>query len=136
MAVLSGKAGTLKLAGASVTPVSNWKLSLTSNNKAYAANDTGGCKSRVPGVQDSSGSFECKVSDSGHCPVAAGDQVTAQLHVDGSGANYYELPIIIDRIQVDVDINDGQIMAFAIDFSGCGAATAHGIVAQATGGGT
>ncbi len=129
MPVISGKAGTLLLGGNTVSPISNWKLTITSNNKAYAANDTGGCKARVAGVQDCSGSFECKVSDSGSCPVGPGDQSTAQLHVDATGADYYQVPIIIDRIRVDVDINDGQIVAFAIDFSGNGTLHAYGILA-------
>jgi hypothetical protein len=131
MPVISGKAGTLKLAGNTVSPISNWKLTVTSNNKAYAANDTGGSKARVAGVQDCSGSFECKVSDTGNCPVGAGDRSTAQLYVDGSGANYYQVPVIIDRIQVDVDINDGRIVAFAVDFSGNGPLQAFGILATA-----
>lgn len=130
MAVISGKAGTLKLAGNTVSPISNWKLTISSSNKAYAANDTGGSKARVAGVRDCSGSFECKVSTSGTCPVAPGEQPTAQFHIDGTGANYYQVPIIIDRVQVDVDINDGQIVAFAIDFSGNGALQAMGILAM------
>jgi hypothetical protein len=129
MPVISGKAGTLLLGGNTVSPISNWKLTITSNNKAYAANDTGGSKARVAGVSDCKGSFECKVADTGNCPVGAGEQSLAQLHVDATGADYYQVPIIIDRIQVDVDINDGQIVAFAIDFSGNGPLQAFGVLA-------
>ena len=134
MAVLSGKNGTLTLAGAVVTPISNWKLALVSQNKAYAANDTGGAKCRVAGVADCSGSFECKVSDTGNCPVALGQQVTVQLHIDSTMNNYYEAPIIIDKIDVDCDIANGEIAAFAVSFSGNGAVTVYGILAPGSGG--
>lgn len=135
MAVLSGKSGTLYLGEDEVTPVSNWRLSIVSDNPDYAANDTGGWKQRAAGVRDCSGSFEIKVEDDGSCPVEEGDDVALKLHVDGTGDNYYAVPAIIDQIQVDVDINEGRIVALAIDFSGNGAITGHGVLAK-TGGGS
>ena len=131
MAVLSGKDGTLYIGAAEITPVSNWRLSITSNNPDYAANDTGGWKKRAAGVRDCSGSFDVKVDDSGNCPVAEGDAATLKLHVDDTGSNYYEVPAIVDRIEVDVDINEGRIVSYAVDFSGNGAITPNGAVAKA-----
>lgn len=131
MAAVSGKSGTLKLGAATVAPIAQWKLELTSRHKAYAANDTGGAVKRLAGVDDASGSFQCQVSDSGNCPVRRGQQATAQFHLDASGANYYEVPIIIDRIGVTCDITGGAILAFAVDFSGNGPVSAHGIAAFA-----
>ena len=131
MAVLSGKDGTLYIGESEVTPVSNWRFSITSDNPSYAANDTAGWKKRVAGVRDCSGSFEVKVDGSGNCPVLEGDAVTLKLHVDNSSSNYYEVPAIIDRIDVDVDINAGTIIAHAIDFSGNGAVTPNGALAKA-----
>jgi hypothetical protein len=132
MAVLSGKSGTLYLNSDEVTPVSNWKFTITSNNPSYAANDTGGWKQRAAGVCDSTGSFQVKVDDSGHCPVAEGDAATLQLHVDNSGNNYYQVPAIIDKIEVEVDLSAGKILAYAVEFSGNGAVTPNGIVAKAS----
>ena len=127
MAVLSGKNGTLYLNAAQVTPVSNWKLAVTSNNLDYVANDTGGWKRRLPGPCDSSGSFQVKADDGGHAPVAAGDQVTLDLHVDRTGSNYYTLAAIIAQIEVAVDISAGKLVVYAVEFSGDGpiAATRH-----------
>ncbi len=132
MAVLSGKNGTLNLGGAQVAPVSNWRLIVTSNNPNYAANDTGGWKQRAAGVRDSSGSFEVKVNDSGHCPVAEGDSVALELQLDGSGNNYYAVAAIVDKIEVNVDISAGQIIAYLIDFSGNGPVTPYGVAAPAS----
>ncbi len=130
MAVLSGKDGTLYLGAVEVTPVSNWRLAITSFNPDYAANDTGGWKQRAAGVKDCSGSFEVKAEDDGNCPVEEGDAISLKLHVDATGSNYYAVPAIVDRIEVDVDVNRGRIVAFAIDFSGNGAITTYGVVAK------
>ncbi len=131
MAVLSGNRGTLYLNAAQVTPVSNWKLAVISNNLDYVANDTGGWKGRAAGPSDSSGSFQLSADDQGNVPVAAGDQVTLDLHVDRTGDNYYALAAIIDRIEVAVDISAGKLVVYAVEFSGAGAIAAHGIVAKA-----
>ena len=53
-------------------------------------------------------------------PWAWAKNPSAQIARRRDGTDYYQVPIIIDRIQVDVDINDGQIVAFAVDFSGNG----------------
>ena len=127
MAVLSGKTGTLFLGASEVTPVSNWKLVTTSNNPDYAANDTGGWKQRAAGVRDSSGTFELKATDKNPCAVQEGDSPTLELHLDHGGANYYEVPAIIDKISVDVDVNKGQIVAYVVEFSGNGAVVRHGL---------
>ena len=131
MAVLSGKDGTLYLGSSEVTPVSNWKLVAISNNPDYAANDTGGSKKRAAGVRDSSGSFEMKADGTGNCPVEEGDAVDLNLHVDGTDQNFFEVPAIIDKISVNVDINKGEIVAYIVDFSGNGAIVRHGIVGKA-----
>lgn len=128
MAVISGKDGTLYLDGSEITPVTNWTLVKLSENKDYAANDTGGARKRVSGIKDCRGTFEVKAADSQNVPCEEGDTATLKLHVDESGDNYYEVPAIIDQIEVDVDINRGEIVAYAIAFSGNGAIVPYGIL--------
>jgi hypothetical protein len=128
MAILSGKNGTLKLAGAVVTPITNWSLTLECDVGAYVANDTGGAKKRVRGPDDCSGTFLCQATEDGHCPVAAGRQVTAELHVDDTSHNYYQAPILVSRIRVECDIATGQVVAYAVDFLGDGPVVKEGVV--------
>ena len=130
MPVLSGKSGTLKLDGAVVAPIGNWKLLLTAHYKTYAATDTHGAVTRIAGPDDCSGSFDCKVTDDGHCPVARGQEVVAQLHVDGSGNNYYEAPVVVERIAVECDILTGEVVAFAVEFLGSGPVATHGVLTK------
>ena len=131
MARFSGKDGTLFLTAVETTGITNWKLDKTSDNKAYHANDSGGAKSRVAGVRDSTGSFEQKANDAGNIPVDEGDIVDVELHVDDSTLNYFSGSVIIDKIAVDTDIDDGEILSYIVDFSGNGLLTGNGILAQA-----
>ena len=129
MAVLSGKSGTLYVGAGEVTPVSNWKLRITSNHRTYTANDTGGWRRRAAGAKDCSGSFRVSVTESGNCPVEEGDSVTLKLHVDGSGENYYEVEVIVDRIEIETNLHGGDVLTFEVTFSGNGSLTPHGVLA-------
>ncbi len=128
MAVISGKDGTLHLGDTEVTEISHWSLEKTSRNRAYTANDTGGSRKRLAGAKDCSGRFEIKATDSASVPVEEGDAVTLKLHVDDSGANYYDVPAIVDTIRTDVDISEGETIACVVAFSGNGPITAYGIL--------
>lgn len=130
MAVLSGKDGTMQLDGNVVAPLTDWKLDWTTTLKVYAANDTGGAQRRRAGPEDCAGSFHCNLTEAGNCPVAAGDAVVAQFYVDGTLANYYEVPIVIAGVTVDCDIAQGDILAFVVTFNGDGPVTPYGIVAK------
>jgi len=129
MSVLSGKHGTLNLAGSTVAPITNWKIELVCQAKDYVANDTHGVKRRLAGPEDCRGSFDCRLTEQGRCPVRRGQELVAQFHVDRSGENYYEVPIFIDEIGVDCDINQGGVRAFAVRYSGSGLLVAHGVLA-------
>jgi hypothetical protein len=128
MAVLSGKNGTLKLGATVVTPISDWKLTLRSEQAAYVANDTGGAKRRLSGAEDCSGTFRCSVTDDGRCPVRRNQPVTAQFHVDATMDNYYEASIVVEAIDVECDISSGRVVAFTVTFNGDGPVTPHGVL--------
>jgi hypothetical protein len=128
MAILSGKDGTIKLAGQVVTPVTHWSLAISCEVGTYVANDTGGAKKRVRGPDDCTGSFVCRATDDGHCPVAAGLQAIVQFHVDDTARNYYEVPILVYRIRVECDIATGEVMAYTVFFAGDGRVVRRGVV--------
>ena len=130
MATLSGKSGTLRIGGTIVLYVSRWQIEKRAHNKAYAANDTGGAKKRVPGAKDCAGRLEVKATDAEPIPVAEGDAVALALHADATQENYYELAAIVDAVRTEVDISDGSPVAYLIDFSGNGPIAAHGILSS------
>jgi hypothetical protein len=129
---LSGKDGTLKNGSTEWTPIRNWKLSLSAALDPYAANDTGGSKKRVVGVEDSTGSFEIGVVDGGTLPFERGDSVTLNLYVGpAANGNYYSVPAIIQGWDIDCDINDGKGVWLSVKYEGDGAITAHGALSKA-----
>jgi len=130
MSILSGKDGTLRLDGDLVLPITNWKLQLLCQGKEYVANDTGGATRRLPGPEDSQGSFLCYATDDGQCPVRRGQRATAQLHADAGGANYYEVPIYVEQIELECDISRGREVVFGVHFRGDGPAASHGALAS------
>lgn len=130
MAVLSGKNGTLYLDGAESTPVSNWTIDISGNLKAYAANDTHGWKRRVSGVNDATGTFLVRADDECNCPVTQGESYVAQLHVDDTLLNYYNLRIRIESIGVEDDIDDGEILNYTINWGGDGPCVGYGMLSQ------
>ncbi len=140
MPVLSGKRGTLFLDAIEISPTSNWTISIAGNLKAYAANDTVGWKKRVAGVFDSTGTFEVKISNEvgqDACPVEKGGTYTALFYIDAVAAiptGWYEVPIMVATIDVDDDIDDGEIAAFAITWEGNGPMEEHGILEFGAGG--
>jgi hypothetical protein len=130
MAILNGKNGTLYVAAAEATPLSHWRLVTRVRRRSYAANDTGGWKRRIAGPRDCAGRFELKASDDRHCPVAEGDAVALRLHVDRTGENYYDVPALVTRIAVEVDIGTRKIVSYHVRFAGNGPVVKHGVLAN------
>ena len=117
MAVISGKDGTVSVGG-SVGDATSWSISLTSNNPSWASSTTSGYKSRVAGIKDTTGSYSAKFSAAIPSP---GDEAAATFSLSGSGG--YTLDIIIDAVNVEVDMDDGDIVGYSVDWSGRGPVT-------------
>jgi len=133
MSVISGKDGTLFIGGSEVFPCSNWTLSEDGNLKPYAANDTEGWERQVAGVFKASGTFLIRADDECHCPVSKGLSYVAQFHIDGSLGNYYNGRVAIATIDVEDDINDGEIVNYVINWRSDGPMTEIGMPAEDVG---
>jgi hypothetical protein len=118
MAVISGKNGTVSVGGA-ITDATGWSLSLTSNNPAYASSDTDGYKKRVGGIKDTTGSYSAKYN--GGVVSVGSEHTAASFTLDGSTS--WSLDIIIDAVNLEVDMDDGDVVGYSVDFSGNGAIT-------------
>jgi hypothetical protein len=108
--------------------VTDWRIEKSSANKSYTANDTGGARKRVPGVKDCSGRLEIKADGTCPLPLCEGECVALELHVDGSGENYYELAAVVEAIGLSVDVGRGSPIAYRVGFSGNGPIAAHGVL--------
>lgn len=119
MAVISGKDGTVSF-GSSVTDATGWSLSLTSNNPAYGSSDTSGYKKRVAGVKDWSGSYSGKLN--GTTVPTLGASVTVSFSTDGTTA--WSGTAVCDAVNIEVDMDDGDVVGYSVDFSGNSVVTA------------
>ena len=116
MAAISGKDGAV----GSYAEVTGWSLNITSNNASYASTSTSGWKKRVQGTSDVTGSVEFKWS--GAKLVDAGDIVSGLvLTIDSSDS--YTLDAIIDTLNVEADLDDGDFISGSFDFSVTGTTT-------------
>ena len=123
----SGARGDLYLDGNRVVPLFNWKASFAGSVHPYAANDTGGAKRRVFGVEDTTGTFQVALEETGGCaPTQRGRRHVAQFHVNASGNDYYEVPIMIESIDMEPDIQEGAPILFDVTWGADGLAVAYG----------
>ena len=118
MAVVSGKDGTVSVGGA-IADCTGWNLTMTSNNPAYASSSTSGYKNRVAGVKDASGSYSAK--HNGSVPTVGTATASASFTLDGTSS--FSLNIIIDSVNIEVDMDDGDVVGYSVDFSGNGLVT-------------
>jgi hypothetical protein len=128
MTILSGKNGTLFVGGEEMAQITRWRLVKTSSSKAYTANDTGGCRRRLSGVNDCHGQFELKVADNRSVAAYEGLLIILRLHVDDSNKNYYEVSARIDSVRITVDITEGKPIPYIVTFSGNGPVNSHGVL--------
>lgn len=117
MATLSGKSGTVNVKGSAVSDATGWSINTTSNNPSYGSSDTSGWKSRVAGVKDATGSYSAKYN--GAVAVAAGDTGSGVFTLDGSAT--YTIPIVVDGITLEVDMDDGDVIGYSVDWGCTGA---------------
>lgn len=126
--VISGKGGKVKVDGSEVANITKWDLDLKNTNHAYGSSATGDGTGRVAGRSDFSGTFELQLTTAGSIPVVRGGYYTLQLHIDGSGSNYYSCPAIVDSIKPVVDIETGKDIRAVVAFSANGDYTKNGTI--------
>lgn len=123
---ISGKNGNVVVNGVSIYELTKWSGSFKSNNPAYSSNKTNGHKKRVPGIKDANGAMD-GVWDPGN-PIYGtniagqlreGVATQAYLYIDAN--QYYNVYLIVDQFKIDVDLDEGAIVGWSIDWAADGA---------------
>ena len=119
----SGVGGDVQIAASSVAEIKSWQFNRTSNNPSWASNVSAGYKKRVAGVKDGSLTFEFvyDFNDKIELTLKEGDEVTVVLFSDATHS--YSAPCIVDSLELNVDINDGEPVGGTITASTNGAWT-------------
>lgn len=129
MATISGKTGTVEISSTDVLEVTKWTFNPKCNVSKYASNNTSGYKAAVAGVLEGNGTVEVKLDTASSLDLVAGAAATLDLHVDGTGSNYYSVPAIISEAPIEVDIDGGEVVGATYSFEANGAWTPNGAVA-------
>ncbi len=121
MSAYSGKSGKVEIGATTVAHLTGWTLNATSNNPAFASSETAGAKTRIAGVKDANGTMTGKLDDtsSQDALLAEGATGTAKLYTDAT--RYIEVDVIIDTLRITVDVDEGDIITFAAQYSATGA---------------
>ncbi len=125
MAVLSGKDGSVTWNGGAISQVTAWKCTETAHNSAWASSSTAGYRHRVCGTRDWSGWFAAKYDGSIAATVGqgtiSGTPVSLVLQIGPSETLTGNA--IIDEVELEVDVNTGDVVGYTCNFSGTGALT-------------
>lgn len=125
MAVLSGKDGSVTWNGGAISQVTFWKCNETSNNSAWASSSTEGFKHRVCGVRDWTGEFHAKYDGSIAPTVGQGSisGTAVALTLKINDTETLTGNAIIDAVELEVDINTGDVVGYVCRYSGTGTLT-------------
>ena len=105
--------------------VGSWELTIGGASAEYATNSTGGWTKTVTGRSNWSGKMTIMLHDGGAQPLARGDEVFAQFHVDAD--DYISGTIKITEVgPITADADSGEPVAIDYTFAGQGAPSKSG----------
>ena len=116
---ISGKSGFVKVGDSTVAEVTKWSFIKQAASSRYASSSTGGFKRSIAGVKSGSGQIEFKFDMAADSPLVEGAAVTLLLYLDAT--HFYSVPAIVTRVEVEVNIDSGDVIAGATNFDTDGA---------------
>lgn len=124
---ISGKDGDVIVDGIAVWEAKKWSFTPKSNNPSYASNKTAGYKRRVAGIKDGTGNIEGvwnpgqPVYGTGSGQISEGKEINPYLYINDN--QYFDVPALADDFAIDVDMDNGDIVAWTSAFGSNGAWT-------------
>jgi hypothetical protein len=135
---ISGQDGDVVISGQALYELKKWSASFKSANQAYGSNATAGYKKRVAGIKDCSGSCD-GVWDPGNPIYGTGgvagqvrEGMAPQVYLYIDAAQYWNVPCMVDDFKIDVDLDNGDIVGWAFNFSGNGQWTFDTVVEESS----
>ena len=123
MSLETGDEGKVLIGGTPLADITAWSLETTTRSAAYASSATGGYRKRLAGVKEGRGRIQFKLDVASPLTntLDEGSAVTLLLYLDGT--RFYSVPAVIDSLQIEVDIDGGELIDGQADFSTNGAWT-------------
>lgn len=116
MSVISGNYGQVLVNSSELIEVTNWKFSKKANLHAWCSSSCNGYSRITAGTKSGSGSLSglYDVDDPIDSHLDIGDDATALLYYSDSA--YFSVPLTVESIDIEVDINDGAPVSFELAF--------------------
>lgn len=127
MAVASGQYGKVMIGASTVMECQSWRWSRTVADHAYASCATSGWKKRVAGTKDHSGSIAGKLDLASQLEDYFDEGDLVELNLYCSTTDYYIVPAMITSLDVEVDIDEGDIIGWSAEFGGNGQWSSSGM---------
>lgn len=123
MTAVSGQYGKITIGSSNLTECMGWSFDRSVADHPYASCATNGYKKRVAGTKDGTGSLNGMQdpADPIENYFVEGSQVTLRLYY--TAAKFYSVPAQINRLGIEVDIDDGAPVPWTADFGANGAWT-------------
>jgi hypothetical protein len=126
---ISGKDATFKKdAAALAVEVIGWTLTPKGGESRYASDKTAGHRVSWPTVNDYDLAVRVKVPATGQLPFNRGDTFSSELHIDGSGNNYYIGDTVVLQEPLTVDIGGDGTLELEYAIGPRGPLTHYGIL--------
>lgn len=117
---LSGKNGKILYGSTELSSVRKWSAKLNSNNPKFASSAAPGHKVSVAGVKEGSVTFEVVLDTDAaqYIALKPGDSTTLKLYENAS--RFYIIPVRIDSIGEEVDVNEGgeEVLSYEASTNG------------------
>lgn len=119
----SGKNGKVQIGSSDLTEIKNWKLNVKSNNAQFGSSASAGHKKSVAGTKSGTVSFQIVLAaeDLIWDRLRPGDAVTLKLVYAAS--ELFTVPVRIEDMDFNVDVNDGGEVTCDVSASTNGAWT-------------
>ncbi|MGC3972391.1 MAG: hypothetical protein QM775_35125 [Pirellulales bacterium] len=111
--MLSGKDGQVLIGATPIADVTRWTLRTTARIVSYASNATGGHRATIAGNGSATGTIAFQLSTS-IPPPTAGQHAVLRLHLDAT--HRYEVPAVIDTVELETDIDTGALIGGTASF--------------------
>ncbi len=130
MATISGKDGKVLVGTSDYAELRNWNLTVNSNNPQFGSSSSSGHKKSVAGVKSGTVSFAqiLETADAIYESVKPGDAVVLLLYeikdnVAVSADRFWTVPVRIESLAEDVDMDDGGEVTIGVEATTNGAWT-------------
>ena len=118
MAVITGKDGSVAVAGDNVTMITSWSISIEADTLEFTNFGSAGWKENMGSLKSWSGSIEGFADTAQTATLAVGTTVSVVLVEGGAGSTTYTGDAIVTSQSVDA--STAELVTVSFDFTGSG----------------